>query len=180
MEGLITLYEFKHDLNNYLSDLEVSPVRTLKEVIAFNLKHKDTELKYFGQELLLKAQDTTNLEDPKYLSALEENHKLSREKGIDSVMKMFKLDALVMPTTSPSWMIDPIDGNHSLGGSSQPGALAGYPAITVPAGFVFGLPVGITFIGRAYDEPVLIKLAYAFEQLSKTRTPPEYLRTAIT
>ncbi|HKT21072.1 MAG TPA: amidase family protein, partial [Nitrososphaerales archaeon] len=102
---------------------------------------------------------------------------LSRRRGIDYLMTRYRLDALVTPTTSPAWTIDLVDGDHGLGGSSQPTALAGYPAVTVPAGFAFGLPVGITFMGRAYSEPTLIRLAYAFEQATKHRRPPKYRPT---
>ena len=177
-EMTVLLYEFKDDLNHYLSDLRSSKVRSLKEVIAFNERHGRKELKFFGQDLFLKAQKTTNLKDRKYLKALKNDRLLSRRKGIDFVMDKHRLDALVTPTTSPAWAIDLIDGDHGLGGSSQPTALAGYPVITVPAGFAFGLPVGITFMGRAYSEPTLIRLAYAFEQATHHRTKPRYKRTA--
>lgn len=177
-ELTVLLYEFKTDLNRYLSGLASSPVRSLSEVIAFNEAHSEEELKYFGQELFVRAQETTTLEDPKYLQALEESRRLSRQEGIDAVMDKHNLDALVMPTTSPSWVIDLVDGDHGLGGSAQPSALAGYPAITVPAGYSFGLPVGITFTGRAFSEPTLIRLAYAFEQGTRHRVPPGFLPTA--
>lgn len=173
-EMTVLLHEFKADLNKYLAGLASSRVRSLKDIIAFNEKFKEKELKYFGQDLLLRAQKTTGLRDRKYLKALETNRLLSRQKGIDAVFAKHRLDALVTPTTSPPWTIDHVDGDHGLGGSSQPTALAGYPAITVPAGFVFGLPVGITFMGRAFSEPTLIRLAYAFEQATRHRTPPRY------
>ena len=176
-ELTVLLFEFKADINRYLSELSSSKVRSLKEVIAFNERHRREELKYFGQELFLKAQKTTNLKDRRYLRALRANRNLARRKGIDYVMDKYRLDALVTPSTSPSWAIDLVDGDHGLGGSSQPTALAGYPAITVPAGFVFGLPVGITFLGRAYSEPTLIKLAYAFEQATRHRKPPRFKAT---
>ena len=176
-ELTVLLFEFKADINRYLSELSSSKVRSLKEVIAFNERHRREELKYFGQELFLKAQKTTNLKDRRYLRALRANRNLARRKGIDYVMDKYRLDALVTPSTSPSWAIDLVDGDHGLGGSSQPTALAGYPAITVPAGFVFGLPVGITFLGRAYSEPTLIKLAYSFEQATRHRKPPRFKAT---
>jgi len=176
-ELTVLFYEFKANLNNYLAGLARSRVRTLKEIIAFNEAHAKKELKYFGQDAFLKAQKTTNLKDKKYLRALRNNRQLSRQKGMDFVMDKYRLDALVTPTTSPPWVIDPVDGDHGLGGSSQPTALAGYPAITVPAGFSFGLPVGITFMGRAFSEPTLIKLAYAFEQATHHRVKPRYRPT---
>ena len=177
-ELTVLLYEFKADLNRYLSGLAHSHVRSMKDIIAFNKAHATKEMRYFGQEWFLKAQKTTNLKDKKYLKALRNNRRLSRQKGIDLVMNKHKLDAIVAPTSSPPWVIDLVDGDHGLGGSSQPTALAGYPAITVPAGFSFGLPVGITFMGRAFSEPTLIKLAYAFEQATHHRVKPRYKQTA--
>ena len=173
----VLLYEFKANLNAYLSELTESPVRSLADIIAFNDTHADQEQPYFGQEIFLQAQETTDLHDPLYLNALAENHRLARQEGIDAVMDEYKLDALVMPTRGPAWCIDWVNGDHDIGGSAQAAALAGYPAISVPAGFVFGLPVGITFMGRAFSEPTLIKLAYAFEQATKQRRPPQFLPT---
>ncbi|HEX6508183.1 MAG TPA: amidase [Chloroflexota bacterium] len=174
-ETTVVLFELKHDINKYLSELTHTSMRTLADLIAFNNAHAKQEMLYFGQDLFLQAQDTTSLNDPDYLMALEADHRLSRQEGIDAVMNKYQLDALVMPTASPAWPIDLINGNNSLGGSSQPAALAGYPAINVPAGFVYNLPLGITFMGRAFSEPTLIKLAYAFEQGTKVRRPPRYL-----
>lgn len=175
-EMTVLLYEFKADLNKYLTEeLETSRVRSLSDVISFNEANAEKELLYFGQDLFLKAEKTTSLEDPKYLAALEENHKLSREEGIDAIMNDKDLDALVMPTCAPPWCVDYVNGDPSIGASSGPAALAGYPAITVPAGYVCGLPVGVTFMGQAFSEPVLIKLAYAFEQATKVRRSPEYV-----
>jgi amidase len=173
------LHEFKADLNAYLAELTESPVHTLADIIAFNTAHAEEELPYFGQDLFQRAQETTSLEDPKYLAALEETRRLSRQEGIDAVMDAHQLDALVMPTGGPSWCIDLVNGDHFGGASSQPAALAGYPAISVPAGHIFGLPVGVTFMGRAYSEPTLIQLAYAFEQATKARRVPHYAPTLV-
>ncbi len=174
----VLLYEFKADLNAYLADLEPdAPVHTLEDVIAFNGAHAEQEMPYFGQEIFVMAQAKGPLTDPAYLTALEQNLQLARTLGIDAVMQQFQLDALVMPTISPPWKIDLIAGDHKMGGSAQPAALAGYPAITVPAGYTFGLPVGMTFIGRAFSEPKLIRLAYAFEQATRLRRPPRFVPT---
>jgi amidase len=174
-ELTVLKYEFKADLHAYLAELSNTEAHTLADIIAFNESHASEELPYFGQDILLMTQETTSLDDPAYLTALAENRRLSREEGIDAVMDRYQLDALVMPTCSPPWLIDLINGDHTMGSSSQPAALAGYPAINVPAGYVFELPVGITFMGRAFSEPTLIKLAYAFEQATKVRRSPRYL-----
>ena len=175
----VLLYEFKHDLNAYLAAAGPSaPVRSLKELIAFNEKYADRELAYFGQDLLEKAQKKGPLTDKAYLDALGKNHLLTRAQGIDAAMDKHRLDALVAMTAGPSWLIDLIDGDHDTGGSSSLAAVAGYPNINVPAGFVFGLPVGISFFGRAWSEPTLIKIAYAFEQTTRVRKPPRFLQTA--
>lgn len=176
-ENTVLVTELKVDLNAYLGDLLTSPVRTLADVIAFNKAHADQELNLFGQELFIEAEATAGSDDPGYLKALAESQRLSRTEGIDAVMDHYQLDALVMPTCSPAWLIDGVNGDYYTGSSTQPAAMAGYPAISVPAGHVQELPVGITFTGRAYSEPTLIKLAYAFEQATKARHKPEYLPT---
>lgn len=176
-EETVLLFELKADLNAYLADLASSPVRTLAEIIAFNEAHAQEELPYFGQEHFLQAQEKGPLSDPDYLAALAENRRLARQEGIDAVMDEYQLDALVTPTISLPCRIDLVNGDHFSGGCTQPAALAGYPGISVPAGFIFGLPFGMTFMGRAYSEGTLIKLAYAFEQGTQARRAPEYLAT---
>ena len=175
----VFFYEFKADLNKYLAGLKNSQVKTLKDVIEFNEKNRDREMPYFGQELFIKAQAKGPLTSPKYLQALKKNHLLSRTQGIDFVMKQKKLDALVAPTGGPAWPTDLVNGDHFTGGYSSASAVAGYPHITVPAGYVFGLPVGISFFGGAYSEPTLIKIAYAFEQGTKARQVPKFLPTVL-
>jgi amidase len=174
-ELTVLLYEFKGDLNAYLADLPAdAPVRSLGDLIAFNEAHATEEMPWFGQEMLLLAQEKGPLTEQAYLDALAENHRLSRAEGIDAVMERERLDALVMPSGGPGWKIDLITGDHHTGGSAQPAALAGYPAISVPLGHVAGLPVGLTFMGKAYSEARLIQLAYAFEQATRARRTPRY------
>ena len=177
-ELLVLEYELKADLNAYLARLGPgAPVRTLKDVIDFNDRHHEEELKYFGQDIFLKAQEKGSLTETEYIDALAKNHQLSRAEGIDAVMDRLQLDALVAPTGSPAWVTDLVNGDHSIGGSSNFAAVAGYPNINVPAGMLFGLPVGISFFGRAWSEPTLIKIASGFEQTIKARTPPRFLAT---
>jgi amidase len=172
----VLLYELKADLNAYLASLgSGARVRTLADVIRFNEENKDREMPYFGQDLFLKAEEKGPLTDKAYVEALEKNRRLSRAEGIDAVMGEHRLDAIVAPTGGPAWTTDCVNGDHFGGGSSTPAAVAGYPSITVPAGAVFSLPVGISFIGRAWSEPVLLRLAYAYEQTTRHRTPPRFL-----
>jgi amidase len=175
-ETQVLLYELKADLNAYLAQLgPAAPVHSLDEVIAFNEKHPKEEMPYFGQDLFIKAQEKGSLFRKEYLDAHAACRRLARAEGIDAVMDKFKLDALVAPTGGPAWVTDLVDGDHDIGGSSTAAAVAGYPDISVPAGFIFGLPVGISFFGRAWSEPTLIKLAYAFEQATKHRRTPRFL-----
>jgi amidase len=132
---------------------------------------------YFGQELFLEAQSKGPLTDAAYLESLEKNRRISRQEGIDKVIDTLELDALIAPTGNPAWPIDIVNGDHFLGASSTPAALAGYPLITVPAGDAFGLPVGLTFMGKAFSEPTLVRLAYAFEQLTHARRVPRFLES---
>lgn len=172
----VLLYELKTDLNKYLAGLGPrAPVRSLKEVIEFNERNKEREMPYFGQDLFIKAEAKGPLTDKDYLDALAKNQRMSRTEGIDAVLTKHRLDAMVAPTGGPAWPTDLINGDHFTGGYSSPSAVAGYPHITVPAGYIHGLPVGISFFGRAYSEPVLIKLAYAYEQATRFRRPPQFL-----
>jgi amidase len=171
----VLLYEFKADLNAYLAGLANSPVRTLKDLIDFNEKNKDREMPYFGQEIFERAQAKGPLTEKAYLKALEKDFKISRKNGIDKTMDKHKLDALVAPTSSPASLIDLVNGDYGVNGSSTIPAVAGYPDITVPAGFDRGLPVGLSFFGRAWSEGRLIAIAFAFEQATKHRQPPRFL-----
>ena len=174
----VMLYEFKADLNHYLAELGPdAPIQTLKDLIAFNIHHADREMPFFGQDLLIKAQGKGPLTSKAYLAALAKCRRYSRAEGIDEVMQKHRLDAIVAPTGGPPWTTDPVNGDHFSGGCTSPPAVAGYPHITVPAGFIYGLPVGISFIGTAYSEPTLLKLAYAFEQATKHRKSPRFLAT---
>ncbi len=174
-EFTVLLYELKTDLNAYLASRPDAAVRSLKEIIAFNDRNKEKEMLYFGQNNFLKAEDKGPLHSKEYLDALEANHRLSRKEGIDGVMDRFNLDAIMAPSGCPAWLTDLVNGDHDAGGSSNAAAVAGYPNITVPAGFVSDLPVGVSFFGRAWSEPVLLKIAYGFEQATKARKPPQFL-----
>jgi amidase len=175
----VLLYEFKADLNAYLAGLGPSaPVRSLKDIIDFNEKNRDREMPYFGQDIMIKAQAKGPLTSKPYLDALRKNHLLTRSQGIDFVLKKNRLAALVAPTGGPPWPTDWVNGDHFAGGYSSASAVAGYPHITVPAGYVFGLPVGISFFGAANSEPVLAQIAWGFEQATKARKPPKFVETA--
>ncbi|MFN8473792.1 MAG: amidase [Anaerolineae bacterium] len=174
-ELAVLLYEFKADLNAYLATRSGVPVRTLEEAIAFNEAHAAEEMPYFGQEIFLQAQAKGPLTEPEYLAALEKSRRLGGADGIDAALREHNLDAIVAPTGAPAWPTDWVNGNRFMGGSSSPAARAGYPLVTLPAGYAFGLPVNITFMGTAWSEPTLIRLAYAFEQASHARQAPRFL-----
>src|SRR2546421_5288903 len=175
----VLLYEFKADLNSYLTSLGPrAPVKSLKEIIDFNEQYRDREMPWFGQDIMTKAQAKGPLTEKAYREALLKNQRMSRKEGIDFVMDKNKLDALIAPTGGPAWPTDWINGDHFTGGYSLASAGGGYPPITVPAGYVFWLSVGISFFGAALGGTKLIKVAYAFEQTTKTRPPPRFLEKA--
>jgi amidase len=179
-EGTVLSYEFKAGINAYLDTLGPgAPVRTLQDLIEFNERNRDRELCYFGQEEFLLAQEKGPLTDKAYVDALEKCRRLSRAEGIDAVMDQHQLDAMVAPSGGPAGTTDWVYGDRDVGGSSSPAAVAGYPNITVPAGDFLGLPVGLSFFGRAWSEPVLIKIAFAFEQGTKMRKPPTFRPSVI-
>jgi len=191
----VLLYEFKADLNKYLAARnggadarsgrggtrgsgEHGPMRALADLIAFNDANRDREMPYFGQQIFLMAQEKGPLSSREYIAALKKNHRLARTEGIDAVMDAHELDAIFAPTGGPAWTTDLVNGDHYSGGCSSPAAVAGYPHVTVPAGHVFGLPVGVSFFGRAWSEPALIRIAYAFEQTARARRAPRFLPRA--
>jgi len=174
----VLLYEFKADLESYFAARPGSAVRTLDELIAFNEKNADREMPFFGQEIVERAAKKGPLTDKAYLEALAKCRELMREKGIDAVLAEHKLDALVVLTNGPAHLTDLVNGDSFSGSSSSPAAVAGYPTITLPAGYVFGLPVGISFIGKAWSEPELIRLAFGLEQALGMRKAPRLLPTA--
>ena len=175
----VLLYEFKADLNSYLTALGTgTPVHTLKDLIAFNEKNRGREMPFFGQDIFEKAEAKGPLTDSAYRKALEADTRGARRKGIDAVMDRQKLDALVCPTGTPASLIDLVNGDYGSGGSSTVPAVAGYPHVTVPMGFAFGLPVGLSFFGRPWSEGRLLSFAFAFEQATHHRKPPEFLPTA--
>jgi amidase len=174
----VLLYELKADLNAYLAEFaRGAKVKTLADIIAFNERNRDKVMPYFAQERFIAAQVKGDLTSKEYLDALANNHRYSREEGIDQVMREHKLDALVAPTGQPAWLTDFVNGDNPGGSFTSPAAVAGYPHITVPAGFVYELPIGISFVGGAYSESTLLRLAYAFEFATKHRRAPTYVAT---
>jgi amidase len=182
-EFAVLLDEFKTYIAKYLSTRSGVALdregftKDLQGLINFNTAHKDVELKWFGQDVFISSQATGGTSDPGYASALATSTSLGGPQGIDAVLQADNLDALIAPTDSPAWTIDLVDGDHFILGSSSPAAQAGYPIVTLPGGFSFGLPVNVSFIGTKFSEPKLIKLAYAFEQATKVRKPPTFIPT---
>jgi amidase len=178
-EEQVLYYEFKADLNKYLANTNAR-VRTIADVIKFNEENKNRVMPYFGQEHMETAQNKGTLNDKKYQNALKNNHQVTRKEGIDQTVQKHRLDAIVVPSGGPAWTIDMVNGdaaNWDMESASTP-AVAGYPHITVPAGHIHSLPIGISFITKAWQEPTLIKLSYTFEQATKTRKPPQFPPTA--
>jgi amidase len=175
----VLLYEIKAGVNAYLAEHPDAPVRSLEEVIAFNEAHADAVMPYFRQELLVMAQEKGGLDEEAYLSARAECVRRSRDEGIDRALGEHALDAIVAPTTAPAWVTDPIDGDRILGLCSSPAAMAGYPHVTVPAGFVHGLPVGLSLFAGAYDDAKLLAYAHAFEGATRARRAPTFAERVV-
>jgi amidase len=174
----VLLYEFKADLNHYLAGLGPGPwPKTLEELIEFNENNRERVMPYFGQELFLRAQEKGPLSEAAYATALEKNHRLCRDEGIDAALQKNGLDALVAPTGGAAWAIDLVNGDHFGGGCSTPAAVAGYPHVTVPAGQVHGLPVGLSLFAGPWQEPMLLRIAHAFEQETRARQEPHFLKS---
>ena len=174
----VLLYELKSDLNAYLSALPPGArIRTLAEAIAFNEREREREMPYFGQELFVQAEAKGPLSSPAYRKALATCRRLARVEGLDLVIARHRLDAIVAPTGNPAWPTDLVNGDHFTGSSSTPAAVARYPSVSVPMGYAWGLPVNLSFFGRAWSEPTLIRLAYAFEQITMHRKAPKFLPT---
>jgi amidase len=182
-EITVLLYDFKHDINAYLASRSGLKVTTLADLIAFDKAHAAQEMPWFGQELFEEAQARGPLTDRTYIDALAKAKRLAGPDGIDTALAKNHLDALLAPSWGPAFVTDPVLGDHivsgdpTVGGASQPAAVAGYPSITVPAGFAHGLPVGIVLFGAKWSEPTLISIAYGFEQHTKAWQPPQFLDT---
>jgi amidase len=179
-EFTVLLYEFKADLDAYLADLGPgAPVPTRAALIAFHEANREREMPYFGQEIFTMAEAKGPLSDDAYVEAAARCRRLARTEGLDAVLAEHRLDALLAPTGGPPWTTDLVNGDHYLGGSSSPAAVAGYPSLTVPVGYAFGLPVGMSLIGKPWDEGTLIRLAHAYEQATRLRRPPRFAPTAV-
>ncbi|MGV3516948.1 amidase [Luteitalea sp.] len=176
----VMLYEFKAGIEAYLATLGPgAPMKTLADLIAFNEAHAQEEMPYFGQDIFLKAQAKGPLAERAYVAARAKAARLSRTEGLDKVFARWKVDAVLAPSGGPAWLTDLVNGDYGTGGSSGPAAVSGYPSVTVPAGFVRGLPIGVSFVGPAWSEARLIGIAYAYEQQTKRRRPPQYLPSAL-
>jgi amidase len=175
-EWTVLLYELKHDMNKYLNEHPNTKLKTLADIIEFNKANADTEMPWFGQEIFLEAESKGTLDEQEYKDALRISKELSRQ-AVDTTIEENNLDALIAPTNAPAWTIDWVNGDHFIGGSSDLAAVSGYPSITVPAGFVHGLPIGLSFFGKAWSEPTLLKLAYAYEQQSLHRKKPTFTQS---
>lgn len=175
----VLLYEFKADLNKYLHEHPLAPLKSMEEIIEFNKANADKEMPWFAQEIFLQAQEKGDLTTEEYVTALSDSKKFAGKEGIDKVMEEHNLDAIIAQTNGPAWTIDWVNGDHFSGGSSSPAAISGYPNVTVPMGFIHGLPVGISFFGKAWSEPKLLKIAYAFEQATKHRKAPDFHETLL-
>jgi amidase len=175
----VLLFEFKADLNKYLGEHPAAPVKSMEEIIEFNRKNAEREMPWFSQEIFELAQSKGDLTTEDYVTALKESKRFAGKEGIDTVMEKYHLDAVIAQTNGPAWTIDWVNGDHFSGGSSSPAAISGYPNITVPMGYVHGLPVGISFFGKAWSEPTLLKIAYAFEQATKHRKAPGFMETLL-
>jgi len=177
LEGIVLRYEFKDAINAYLGDHPKLKVRSLADVIAFNQRESSREMPWFGQDLLEQVQAQGPLTDRVYIDAQAKAKRLSGPEGIDAAMSTHHLDALLAPTWGPAFVIDPVLGDPAIRDPSQPAAMAGYPSITVPAGFAHDLPVGIILFGAKWSEPTLISIAYGFEQHAHAWQPPQFLDT---
>jgi amidase len=172
-EMTVLLYEFKDGLNRYLGARPGEP-DTLAELIDFNEREHEREMPYFRQEIFLDAQKKGPLTEREYRRASQRARKAAGHDGIDALLEKYRLDAIIAPTVGPAWVTDIINGDHFVGGEiSAAPAVAGYPHVTVPAGFLLGLPIGISFVGAAWSEPTLIRLAFAFEQVTHAHRPPD-------
>ena len=178
-EATLLLYEFKSGLERYLQKHD-APLRTLSQLIGYNMQYRTSEMPLFGQELFEQANAKGGLGEPEYISARSRARRLAGPEGIDMALKGQRLDALIAPATGPAWISDPLTGDHFPGAGYGAAAVAGYPSLTVPMGASNGLPLGLVFMGTAWSEPKLIGLAYAYEQLTRARKPPEYHPTVRT
>ncbi|MET0518070.1 MAG: amidase family protein, partial [Burkholderiaceae bacterium] len=179
-ETAVLLHEFKHGLGEWLGRFApAAPVQSLAELIAFNKAQRSREMPWFGQELFEQAQALGGLDSPAYLAALAQCRRGARQDGLDHAFATHRLDAIIAPTGSPAWLIDPVAGDHYGASFSTPAAVAGYPHLTVPAGLVRGLPIGLSFVGPAWSEALLLSLGLGFEQAGALRRPPRFVKRSV-